>query len=179
MANKLNNIHLITAIENSGGIGKDGTIPWHFHEDMKYFKNLTKGAGDNAVIMGRKTFQSLNYTPLPYRINVVLSRSDEIHQKYHNPKKNVFIFHDIESVISYIDGIQFDDVWVIGGNHIYHEFLTSYVQRVHSIYVTHVTNDYECDVYFPQIPTNFTLQRMHQTIEKDTLLKFKIFGHEL
>ena len=174
----LKSVHLIAAIDGNGGIGKEGALPWHFKEDMKYFKNLTRGAGDNAVIMGRKTFQSLNCTPLAYRKNIVLSRSVEIHSTYHNPEKGILVLPDIGSALQYIDENHFDDVWVIGGNQVYAECMKDFSHRIHHIYVTHISSVYDCDVFFPPIPPNFSVQRLHHTVDNDVLLKFKIYGKE-
>ena len=178
MNNRVHNIHLIAAIDEDGGIGKDGKLPWHFTEDMKYFKNLTKGAGDNAVIMGRKTFESLNYTPLPQRTNIILSKSLEINQQFHNPDKGTYVLPHIEQALLLVDERLFDDVWVIGGSMVYYDFLTYYNDRVKNIYLTHITRTYECDIFFPAIPNVFSLYRLHHTVDNDTLLKFKVYGKQ-
>ena len=47
---------LIVAVARNGVIGKGGVLPWHISEDLKHFKNTTEG---HAVIMGRKTFESI------------------------------------------------------------------------------------------------------------------------
>ncbi|MBM7367650.1 dihydrofolate reductase [Gordonia hydrophobica] len=67
-------IELVWAQDRVGAIGKAGAIPWRVPEDMKRFKELT-GAG--AVIMGRKTWESLPaaFRPLPGRRNIVITRS--------------------------------------------------------------------------------------------------------
>jgi dihydrofolate reductase len=64
---------LVVAIADNGVIGKDGSIPWHISEDMKRFKALTMG---HAIVMGRKTWDSLPRKPLPGRINVVVTRQE-------------------------------------------------------------------------------------------------------
>jgi dihydrofolate reductase len=61
---------IIVAMTPGRVIGKQGKIPWHFPEDLKRFKALTTG---HAIIMGRKTFESIG-KPLPNRKNIVLSR---------------------------------------------------------------------------------------------------------
>lgn len=72
---------VVAATKDSFGIGKDGTMPWKLPGDMAYFKALTSQTRDskkqNAVIMGRKTWDSIpaKFRPLPGRINVILSRS--------------------------------------------------------------------------------------------------------
>ena len=62
-------LHLVVAIARGGCIGKDGGLPWRFPEDLKHFKALTVG---HAIIMGRKTFESVG-KPLPGRTSVVVS----------------------------------------------------------------------------------------------------------
>lgn len=60
----------IAAVADNGVIGVDGDLPWHLPDDLRWFKRVTSG---HAVIMGRKTWQSLA-RPLPRRLNVVLSQ---------------------------------------------------------------------------------------------------------
>lgn len=52
-------------------IGRQGGLPWHIPEDLKYFKRMTLG---KPVIMGRKTFESIGSKPLPKRLNIIISR---------------------------------------------------------------------------------------------------------
>ena len=62
---------IVVAYQLDLGIGVAGKLPWRIPEDMRRFRLLTTG---NAVVMGRKTFESLGGKPLPNRLNVVLSR---------------------------------------------------------------------------------------------------------
>ncbi|HEY6897560.1 MAG TPA: glucose-6-phosphate isomerase [Rhodocyclaceae bacterium] len=64
---------LIAAVASNGGIGKDNQLLWHLPEDMKFFRETTRGA---TVIMGRKTWESLppRFRPLPGRRNIVVTR---------------------------------------------------------------------------------------------------------
>lgn len=61
---------LIVARARGGAIGRDGTIPWHAHEDLAAFQRETLGG---AVIMGRRTWDSLPKRPLPRRLNIVVT----------------------------------------------------------------------------------------------------------
>src|SRR5664280_3094297 len=63
-------ISIIVAVSEDWGIGKDNELLWHISEDLKRFKKLTSG---NAVIMGKKTWESLPRRPLPGRKNIVLT----------------------------------------------------------------------------------------------------------
>lgn len=71
------NITLIWAESTNGYIGKDNKIPWFIPEDLQNFKRITLG---NAVVMGRKTWESLplSVRPLPNRTNIVLTRNEDI-----------------------------------------------------------------------------------------------------
>lgn len=72
---------VVAATKDGLGIGKDGGLPWKLPGDMAYFRELTSRTHDdskqNAVIMGRKTWESIpaKFRPLPGRLNIVLSRS--------------------------------------------------------------------------------------------------------
>ncbi|MCF8602792.1 dihydrofolate reductase [Gordonia sp. HY442] len=67
-------VSLVWAQDLAGAIGKANTIPWRVPEDMARFKELT---GTGAVVMGRKTWESLppKFRPLPGRRNVVVTRN--------------------------------------------------------------------------------------------------------
>ena len=67
---------MIVAMDEDGCIGNQGDLPWRLKSDMQRFKTLTEAYGFNAVIMGRKTWDSLpdSFRPLPERINIVMSR---------------------------------------------------------------------------------------------------------
>ncbi len=66
-------ISLIVARSQNGVIGKDGKLPWHFPEDLKFFKQITIG---KPIIMGRHTWESIG-RPLPGRRNVVVTRQPD------------------------------------------------------------------------------------------------------
>ena len=63
--------NLIVACSNNYGIGNNGKLPWNIPNDLKRFSKLTKGNGNNAIVMGRKTWDSLPIKPLPNRINII------------------------------------------------------------------------------------------------------------
>ncbi|MBK7846684.1 MAG: dihydrofolate reductase [Zoogloea sp.] len=65
---------LIAACGRGRVIGIDNRLPWHLPEDMKFFRETTRG---KPVIMGRKTWESLPdaFRPLPGRLNIVVSRN--------------------------------------------------------------------------------------------------------
>ena len=147
-------MNIIVAMCRNRGIGKNGVIPWALKEDMQFFKNKTIGSGNNAVIMGRKTFESLNRKDgLPKRDNYVIS-SRPLFDKH--ARKNCFLYNDIgnacSDIISRKD--QYDDVWVIGGQQIYSWFLTN--NLIKDVYITSIVLEADCDCFFPELSRKFT-----------------------
>jgi len=103
----------IAAVDCKGAIGKGGKLPWHYSEDMKFFRETTTG---NAVVMGRKTWLTIG-KPLKNRLNIVLSRDSSI-----EPQESLLVFSDIESVVSFSNSLA-TALFVIGGAQIYEAFL--------------------------------------------------------
>jgi len=103
----------IAAVDRKGAIGKGGKLPWHYSEDMKFFRETTTG---NAVVMGRKTWLTIG-KPLKNRLNIVLSRDSSI-----EPQESLLVFSDIESVVSFSNSLA-TALFVIGGAQIYEAFL--------------------------------------------------------
>jgi len=62
---------IIAAVADNGVIGQGGTMPWRLKSDMQHFRALTMG---KPVVMGRKTYESLQVKPLPRRTNIVVTR---------------------------------------------------------------------------------------------------------
>jgi dihydrofolate reductase len=120
-------------------IGKDGKLPWHIPEDFKWFKRTTAG---QAVLMGRKTFESLG-RPLPDRRNLVVTRATV-------PAAGVEIVRDLEA---FRPEDYPCDVWVIGGGEIYRQML----ERCEDLYLSVIPRVVEGDAYFPAFEDQFDL----------------------
>lgn len=60
----------VVAADLAGAIGKQGGLPWHLPDDLRFFMRYTLG---KPVLMGRKTFESIGSKPLKNRLNLVLS----------------------------------------------------------------------------------------------------------
>lgn len=132
-------ISLIAARSTNGVIGINNTMPWHLEGELKYFKKVTL---NHAVVMGRKTFESLGNTPLPHRDNIVLSR------RTHTDKRSDAMYvsdHDtiVQQQIPHTD---LSDIFVIGGEQIYRLFMP-YADR---LIITEVSLHVEGDAYFPE-----------------------------
>jgi len=133
---------MIVAMDEDGCIGKQGDLPWRLKSDMIRFKTLTEADGFNAVIMGRKTWESLpdSFRPLPERVNIVMSRD----ANWSHDDADVALYHGRAIEIAYAEAC--DECWVIGGAQIYEMFL----DRVDEIHITTVHTTGSGDVKFPE-----------------------------
>ncbi|MBD0372756.1 MAG: dihydrofolate reductase [Pyrinomonadaceae bacterium] len=102
----------IVAVDRQGAIGKQGSLPWHYSADLKFFKSQTTGA---ACVMGYKTWASLK-RPLPKRLNIVLSRSRNV-----EAQEGVILLRDPLSVLSLASYLKCD-LFIIGGAEIFKAF---------------------------------------------------------
>jgi dihydrofolate reductase len=153
-------VNIIVAYCNNYGIGKDNSLVWNIKSDMIKFKKLTIGNGNNAIIMGKNTFLSLNNElGLANRDNLILSKSLSI-DKY-NGKSHIKSFETTQSLEDFVKLQNYDKVWVIGGEQIYRLFLDNYIKdhtsiyNISKIYITYINKDYECSSFFPDL-TQYT-----------------------
>lgn len=137
-------INLIVAIDsNCSGIGKDGKIPWHNKEDMKFFKDITTGNGNNAVIMGRTTYESIG-KPLPNRLNIVLSKT------LNNNIQDINVLSSLEDAIKFAEEQKIENTFIIGGASVYKEALNKNLINGH-IFITYIKTDltkFDYDTFF-------------------------------
>ena len=136
---------LIVAFSKNLGIGYKNKIPWNLKKDLKYFKNITIGNGNNAIVMGKNTWKSLPFEKLPKRENLILSKKE----------KGDNIFSNIECLEKYCKRKNFDDVWIIGGEDIYKQFINN--NKISYIYTTEIDKEFKCDTFFPNISDNYKL----------------------
>ena len=126
---------LVTA-DNNGAIGRGAqplvTIP----AMQQSFLKETQG---KVVVMGRKTLEGLpGGQPLGNRVNVVLSE---------NPAykiKGAVVCHNIDEALEYLKQFSSEDIYVIGGESIFRQFLP----YCNTVYLTHIDYEYDADVKF-------------------------------
>lgn len=128
-------IVLIAAHDPNLVIGKDGGLPWHYSEDLKFFKKTTMG---HPLVMGRVVFEELNEKPLPGRENIILSRSKNY--------RHVKTFNSIDEALDYLAGQNYDRVFIIGGGNVYKQTL----ERADELIITEIKEEYEGDTFFPE-----------------------------
>lgn len=130
---------LIAAVATNNVIGKNNELPWYLPEDLKHFKALTTG---HAVLMGRKTFESIVARlgkPLPNRKNIVITRQTD----YQAPE-GVLVYADLDEALK---NNAAENIFVIGGAEMYRQT----IDRADRLEITHIDHDVEGDVTFPFI----------------------------
>ncbi|KAK3380186.1 dihydrofolate reductase-like domain-containing protein [Lasiosphaeria ovina] len=182
---------LVLAATRDMGIGLNGTLPWTgLKKEMAYFARVTKRVlpppsptqqpeqpqqqpALNAVIMGRKTWDSIpaRFRPLRGRLNIVISRSAPPLPSSPPPstsseRDDVIMASSLEQALAYLWQQQHTSsspshpssssettlgkigrVFVIGGAQMYGAALA--LRETRRILLTRVLTDFACDTFFP------------------------------
>nr|XP_043624338.1 bifunctional dihydrofolate reductase-thymidylate synthase 1-like [Erigeron canadensis]XP_043624339.1 bifunctional dihydrofolate reductase-thymidylate synthase 1-like [Erigeron canadensis] len=147
---------VVVAATRAMGIGKDGNLPWRLPSDLKFFKDLTMTTSDpakkNAIVMGRKTWESLplKHRPLTGRLNVVLTRSESFEIATGG---NVLICGSMMSALKLLASSSYrssiENVFVIGGGQVLRESLNA--SECDAIHITEIETNIDCDTFIPAI----------------------------
>jgi len=141
-------ISLIVAAAENNAIGKNNQLLWHLPNDLKFFKNTTWGM---PVIMGRKTFESVN-KPLPGRFNIVITRQADW------KADGVIVASDLQDALKKAAETNCKEFFIIGGGEIYKQAF----QLADKIYLTRVHTEIEGDTFFPEVKeTEWQLKENH------------------
>jgi len=143
----------IAAMSLNRVIGANGRIPWHLPEDFRWFKKTTMGG---AVLMGRKTFESLG-KPLPGRRNLVVSR----HGQFDGVEmiRELGAFHPENYA---------EPIWVIGGAEIYAQLLP----QCSELFLSVVKRSVEGDAFFPAFESGFEEPELVETFSEFDVYRY-------
>ncbi len=130
----MSSLSIIVATDSGLGIGVDNKLPWRLPEDLAHFKRTTSG---HAIIMGRKTFESIG-RPLPNRRNIVVTRN---HEWQHAGVETV------TSLDAARDLLNEELAFIIGGAEIYQQSM----DLANELIVTEIQQEFACDTFFPVI----------------------------
>lgn len=135
-------VSAIAAVAENGVIGRNGDLPWHLPDDLKYFQRITKG---HHVITGRKNYESIppKYRPLSDRMNIVVSRN----ASYEAP--GALVVDSLTTGLAIAQRANEKEAFIIGGGQIYREALT--MRLVDRLYLTVVHGAVEGDTHFPPL----------------------------
>ncbi len=148
---------IIAAKSDNNVIGKENDLVWHMPADLKFFKNTTKG---HYVIMGRKTFESMN-GPLPNRTHIIITRN-----AYYQAE-GCFVVDQIEKAFKIAEEQQQEEVFILGGAEIYRQTMN----KADKMYITEIKSTFDGDAFFPEIDHNYWKESKrdeHSPDEKNT-----------
>ena len=132
-------MNIIVAVDKNWAIGHQNRLLTSIPEDMKFFRRET---GGKVVVMGRKTLESFpGGLPLKNRTNLVLTRNPSFRAK------GAVVLHSLEETLEELKKYPPEDVYIIGGDSIYEQFLP-YCEVAH---VTRIDRAYEADAWFPNL----------------------------
>ncbi len=153
----------IVAITQNYAIGKNGKLPWHYSADLRFFKQTTL---NHAVVMGFNTWKSIG-KPLPKRLNIVLSHSQNIENQ-----PNVLVLRSTAEVLALSKYLNCD-LFIIGGAKTYETFADVIEKWIVTEVPLSVKN---ADTFMPtDFLSNFQLQEIK---ELEDNLKIRIFRRD-
>lgn len=132
-------LSLIAAVSENNVIGRDNALPWNLPNDLRYFREKTKG---HPVIMGWKNYQSIG-RPLPHRKNIVISmRPEKI--------EGCEVVSSLDEALIHAQKDTDGEIFIIGGGQTYREALP----LADRVYLTRVHAVIDGDITFPDFPTD-------------------------
>ena len=134
----MTDIVIIAAHTLNRVIGKDGTMPWHLPEDLKFFKKTTLGC---PMIMGRKTRESFGAKPLPKRPHLVVSRNSDY------VAEGTDVFASIDAAIAFAkENYNDKTIFIVGGGEIYKQTIA----MADKLILSEIQAEIEGDRTFPE-----------------------------
>lgn len=164
--------YLVVAMDLNNGIGIHGDLPWRLPNELKHFAELTRHTNDpkkrNAVIMGRKSWESLplQFRPLPHRYNIVLTNKDD----YELPG-GVGLAHSLSEAVKQTEEKGCENIFVIGGANVFKEAIEH--EDCGGIYLTEILETFDCDVFFPKIDRHQFMRAAESEVLSERGIKYR------
>ncbi|WP_084224383.1 dihydrofolate reductase [Stenoxybacter acetivorans] len=135
---KKQKLTLIAAVAKNNHIGINNLMPWHIPADFKFFKEYT---WEKPVIMGRKTWDSLQRKPLPGRRNIVITRQTNLQ------KNGAEFVGSLKEALDLLSSGNYEEIIIMGGGQVYADAMP----LATDLQITHVDLDVPSDTQFPEI----------------------------
>ena len=160
----------MVAASQNNVIGLNNDLPWHIPEDLKYFKDMTL---NKALIMGRKTFESLG-KPLPQRLHVVITRNKDF--KINHPL--VVTSFSVEEAINHCKQPKIlnqygNEIFITGGGEIFKQT----IHNMNRLYITRIYKDYKGDAFYPEIPKGLFKEIKRTDRSQPVPFSFLVYEH--
>lgn len=139
-------IRAILACDNDWGIGRNNDLPWpHNPADLAWFKQNTL---NSSIVMGRNTWESLPFKPLPKRHNAVVSSTMQEQPDVEVVRPDIY-----KSRLATMSTTE--NVWIIGGS----QLINNSLGIIDEIWLSRIDGTHNCDVFLPKelIETTFEL----------------------
>lgn len=147
----------MAAVAANNALGKDNQLIWHLPADLKRFKKTTL---NHAVIMGRKTYESLK-NPLPNRTNIIITRD-------RNYKvEGWLVVNSLEEALK-VAAKTDENPFILGGAEIYRQAM----KFVDKLDITFVHHQFEADVFFPEIDKTIWKETSREDFKADENNKY-------
>jgi dihydrofolate reductase len=130
---------MVAAYADNRVIGRAGDMPWHLPEDLRHFRETTRG---HTIVMGRVTYEGIG-RPLPYRTNIVVTRRPGW------SAEGVLVADSLERALEMGRDIHADtgaDIIIGGGTQIYRQAMPFATHQV----LTQVHRSPEGDAHYPE-----------------------------
>jgi dihydrofolate reductase len=150
-------ITLIAAISENNALGKDNQLLWHLPDDFKRFKEVTLG---HHVIMGRKTFESINKKALPKRTNIIITKQTSYDASC------IVLASSLKKALQIAKTDP--NPYILGGGMIYKEAIL----LADRLDLTIVHHNFEADIFFPKIDLNIWKEVSRKFHPKDEKHKY-------
>lgn len=152
---------IIAAVSQNNVIGRNNNIPWENKEELEYFKETTI---NHAVLMGRKTFESIGKS-LPKRFNLVVSRKTHISDK----RNNLFYFTSVKKALEFAEKLNIEKTFIVGGSDIYSQM----INEVDELLISRMPFEIVGDKYFPKINSNIWKLKVLKKLRSFKVEKYK------
>jgi len=149
-------ITIIAAVAKNNALGKNNQLIWHLPADLKRFKKITLG---HHIIMGRKTFESLN-KPLPNRTTIIISRN----RKY--KAVDCIVVNSLSDAL--IAAKSDENPFILGGAEIYRQAF----DLADILDLTLVHHEFDADAFFPEIDQEIWKEILREDFKSDSANKY-------
>jgi len=147
----------MAAIAANNALGKDNQLIWYLPADLKRFKKTTL---NHAVIMGRKTYESLG-KPLPNRTNILITRDKNY------KAEGCVVVNSLKKALKIAEEVD-ENPFILGGAEIYKQAMPF----TDKLDITFVHHQFDADVFFPEIDKTIWKETSRENFKADENNKY-------
>ncbi len=175
-------LSLILAETRAHGIGKNNQLPWSLPKEFKYFVGKTKECPpnlQNAVIYGRRTWDSMQQKPMVGRLNILLSSSPEETRAKCNVPPSVPVLRSLEHALHFLASpdLALHKIFILGGVALYEEAMRH--KSGFEIFLTVIDKEFECDVFWGGVDEHeYALDESYTKHEEENGVTYRLLRYQ-